>query len=57
MLVRVLIKPDGTVVNEVVDRQNHLCSTVYQMTRSLGPQLSDEDIGPECDTAMEVQSE
>lgn len=57
MLIRVLIKADGTIVNEVVDRQNHLCSTVYQVTRSLGKQLSDEDTGPECDTAQEVQSE
>ncbi len=48
------IKHDGTVVTEVLDRGNHLCSEVYRVTEAVGKQLSDENIGPECDTVSEV---
>jgi hypothetical protein len=44
----------GNVVTEVLDRQEHLCSTVYQITNAVGKQLSDEEIGPECDTQIET---
>lgn len=57
MKVRATIKKDGTVINEVIDRETHLCSAVYQVTGSLGRQISDEDTGPECDTAQEVHNE
>lgn len=57
MKVRAIIKLDGTVVNEVIDRQQHLCSQVYTVTNNLGKQLSDDEIGPECDSANEVQGE
>lgn len=55
MKVKFIIKKDGTVVTEVVDRGEHLCSNVYKVTNSLGRQLSDEHIGPECDRVEEVQ--
>ncbi len=56
MIVKATIKksPAGLVVTEVMDRQQHLCSTVYTVTRALGTQLSDEDTGPECDTVQET---
>jgi hypothetical protein len=55
MKFTVLIKTDGTVVTEVVDRGEHLCSEVYRVTNAVGKQLSDEEIGPECDSVHEVQ--
>jgi hypothetical protein len=57
MKVRAIIHLDGTVVNEVVDREQHLCTKVYTVTDGLGRQISDEEIGPECDTANEFQGE
>lgn len=47
----------GKVVTEVLDRQEHLCSKVYQVTNAVGKQLSDEEIGPECDTQIETVNE
>lgn len=59
MLVKATIKrsPAGEVVTEVIDRQQHLCSSVYQVTNALGRQLSDEEIGPECDPQTEIINE
>ena len=50
------IKKDGTIVTEVTDRGEHLCSEVYKVTSRVGEQLSDEEIGPECDTVHEFTS-
>lgn len=55
MRVKVVIKKDGTVVTEVLDRGSHLCSEIYKVTNAVGKQLSDEEIGPECDTVHEIQ--
>lgn len=55
MKVKFIIKKNGEVVTEVVDRGEHLCSNVYKVTNSLGRQLSDEQIGPECDRVEEIQ--
>ena len=59
MLVKATIKksPAGQVINEVVDRQQHLCSSVYTVTNALGKQISDEEIGPECDPQSETTAE
>ena len=54
MKFEVRIKKDGTVVTTVQDRGQHLCSEVYKVTNSVGKQLSDEEIGPECDTVNEL---
>jgi hypothetical protein len=56
MKFKAIIKKDGTVVTEVLDRGEHLCSNIYKVTNSVGRQLSDENIGPECDKVEEVQS-
>jgi len=53
MRIKATIKKDGQVVTEVVERNEHLCSQVYQVTNALGRQVSDENIGPECDTQTE----
>lgn len=53
MKFEVRIKKDGTVITTVQDRGQHLCSAVYKVTNSVGRQLSDEEIGPECDTVNE----
>lgn len=55
MKFKVTINKDGTVVTEVLDRGEHLCSEVYKVTNAVGKQLSDEEIGPECDKVNEVQ--
>lgn len=51
----VIIKKDGQVVTEVTNRGSHLCSEVYKVTNAVGRQLSDEEIGPECDKVEEIQ--
>jgi len=55
MKMEVFIYEDGTVVTQVMDRGSHLCSEVYRVTNAVGKQLSDEEIGPECDSVHEVQ--
>jgi protein-arginine kinase len=54
MKFKAVIKQDGTVVTEVLDRGQHLCGEVYKVTNAIGKQLSDEEIGPECDTVNEI---
>ena len=56
MLVKATImrNPAGQIVTEVIDRQEHLCSSVYNITNSVGRQVSDEDTGPECDPQTET---
>jgi len=56
MKCKTTIKPDGTLITEVIDRGEHLCSDVYKITRQLGRQVSDEEIGPDCDTQHEIVS-
>jgi hypothetical protein len=56
MLIKATIlkaKP-GTVITEVIDRQEHLCSSVYTVTGNIGKQISDEETGPECDPQTET---
>lgn len=54
MKFQAVIKQDGVIVTEVLDRGSHLCSNVYKVTNAVGKQLSDEEIGPECDTVNEI---
>ncbi len=54
MKFKAVIDQDGKVVTEVLDRGEHLCSAVYQVTSAVGKQESDENIGPECDTQTET---
>jgi hypothetical protein len=54
MKVKFIIDTEGQVVTEVVDRQGHLCSTVYKVTNAVGKQISDEETGPEGDSVHEI---
>lgn len=55
MQMEVFILPDGKIITQVTDRGSHLCSEVYKVTNAVGQQLSDEEIGPECDSVHETQ--
>lgn len=57
MKFKATIRKDGKVVTEVLERGPHLCSEVYKVTNAVGKELSDEQIGPECDTVTEVSGE
>lgn len=54
MKFEVIIKEDGTMVTEVLDRQDAICSNIKKVTNAVGRELSDEHIGPECDKVEEV---
>ncbi len=54
MRFKAVIDQEGKVVTEVLDRGNHLCSEVYKVTNAIGRQVSDDEIGPECDTQTET---
>jgi len=54
MRTKVIIDQEGKITTEVLDRGNHLCSEVYKVTSAVGRQISDEEIGPECDTQTET---
>lgn len=57
MEFKAIIKQDGTVVTEVLDRGSHLCSEVYRVTNAVGKQLSDEETGPDCEPVIETSGE
>lgn len=57
MRFKVVVSPDGKTMTEVLDRGEHLCSTIYKVTNAVGRQVSDEQIGPEGDEVHEVQGD
>lgn len=54
MKFEVIIKDDGTMVTEVLDRQDSICSNIKRVTNAVGKEMSDEHIGPECDKVEEI---
>lgn len=55
---KAVIDKKGKIVTEVLDRSDgSLCTEVYKVTNSVGKQLSDEHIGPDCDTVHEISSD
>jgi len=46
----------GELETEVINRNEHLCSEVYKVTNAIGTQISDEEIGPECDEVHEINN-
>ena len=48
------IKPDGTVITEVLDREDHRCREVLKLTERIGQQIGEEITGPDCDTNHET---
>lgn len=57
MKFKVVIDKQGKIVTEVLDRGNHLCKEVYKVTNAIGRQVSDEEIGPDCNTQLETTGE
>ncbi len=53
MQTRVTMRKDGTLLTEVISRSDHLCSEIYKVTNAIGRQVSDEEIGPECDSDLD----
>jgi hypothetical protein len=51
---RTIIKKDGTVITEVLDREGQDCKEVHKLTERLGGQVSEEITGPDCDTVHET---
>ena len=51
------VKPNGEVKTEVEDRGTHLCADILRVTNALGPQKSDEEIGPDCEPVIETSNE
>lgn len=39
-----VIKKDGTVLQQVIDRGQHLCEEIYVAARKMGSITSDEDL-------------
>lgn len=51
-----ILQGDGQIVSTVIDRGESECVKVrQQFTSHLGREISDEQIGPECDDVHEVQ--
>lgn len=52
MLVKVIIRKDGTRTHEVIERTlGEQCSRVFEL--NVGEMVSDEKIGPDCDASEE----
>lgn len=50
-----IIKQDGTIETEVIDREGTQCSKLRQFVGGVGQIVSDEQTGPECDEVHEVE--
>ena len=57
MKYQVDIMEDGTIVTEVLDRQDQICENIKKITNAVGTEMSDEHIGPECDKVEEIGTE
>lgn len=51
---RTIIKKNGEIVTEVLDREGQDCKEVYKLTEHLGSRTGEEVTGPDCDTAIET---
>ncbi len=54
MKARTIIRKDGTIETEVLDREGQDCKDVYKLTQHMGSQYHEEITGPDCDTAHET---
>jgi hypothetical protein len=51
----VKVTKDGVAKNIVQDREEgENCEAIHKLTDTLGPQISEERTGPDCDTVHEV---
>lgn len=51
---RTIIKKDGQVVTEVLDREGTDCKEVVRLTERIGQQVNEVITGPDCDTTHET---
>jgi len=51
---RTIIRKDGTVTTEVLDREGEDCKQVYKLTEHIGKQTGEEVTGPDCDSVQEI---
>lgn len=55
MEFKMIIKPDGTVHTEVINRGSEHCHEIHRVTNAIaGREISDEQIGPDCDRVEEI---
>jgi hypothetical protein len=54
---RTIIKKNGEVIVEVLERGGQDCREVYKLTQHIGTQKNEEVTGPDCDTAHETTFE
>ena len=52
-----IIKKDGTIVTQVIDREGSDCREVYRITERLGEMVDEQVTGPDCDSAIETTSD
>lgn len=57
MEYRLIVKPNGKVITEVLDREGQQCSVIRNVTNALGKTLDDETTGPECEPVVEISGE
>jgi hypothetical protein len=51
---RTIIKKDGTIITEVLEREGQDCKEVVKLTERFGTKTSEEVTGPDCDTVRET---
>lgn len=51
---RTILKKDGQIVVEVLDREGSDCREVHKLTQHVGTAVREEVTGPDCDTAHET---
>lgn len=57
MEFKVIIKTDGQVTTEVINRGAEHCTEIHRVTNAIsGRELSNEQIGPDCDRVEEINS-
>jgi len=57
MEFKVIIKPDGQLITEVMNRGSEHCHEIHRVTNAIaGREISDEQIGPDCDRVEEINS-
>jgi hypothetical protein len=50
---RTIIRADGSVQTEVLEREGQDCKIVQKLTDAIGTQVSEEITGPDCDEVHE----
>lgn len=53
---KTIIKRDGTIITEVLEREGQDCAEVYKLTEHLGAKTGEDVTGPDCDTAIETST-